>query len=176
MITKGNHAHYEKGIEAVLRKSNINYIGTNESKKGLQKDGSKLKNFDVLINSKNTFILDIKGKQFGYPGAMANKWENWLATNHVTDLIKWKAVFKASKCNVKPLLVFLFKLSCPEDQIFFKDIYSFKGNWYGAVAIEPDVYWKNSKPRAKNIICVSRKEFKELVKPLSYYIPEIRYN
>jgi hypothetical protein len=142
----------------------------------LTKNGKKLKNFDILLNGKNSYIIDFKGKKISYPGSKANRFENWLAIHHVKDLIIWEQVFKNSRCKVKPLLVFLYKLDSEEDKKDFKDIYKYKGSFYGVAAINPHLYLKHSKPRAKNIINVSRTKFKELVKPLSFYIPEIRYN
>jgi hypothetical protein len=177
MITNGNHDHYEKGIEAVLRKSKINYIGTDERKMGLLKNGDKLKNFDIILNTQTnkTFLIDFKGKQFSYPGALANKWENWLPERHAQDLIEWQSIFKASRCNVTPLLVFLFKITTREDKKNFQDVYMFKGNTYGVVAITASMYLKKSKRRAKDIVNISRKEFQRIAKPLSYYVPEINY-
>ena len=176
MLSKGNHAHYEKGMEGILRSSNINYISTDERKKGLLQNGKKVKNFDVLINAKKTLIIDFKGKQFSYPGAIGNTWENWLPTNHITDLLQWKSNFKASKCNVTPLLVFVYQLNRREDRANFQDLYRYKGAEYGVVAIPPALFLKHSKPRAKNIINVSRKKFQKLVKPLSYYVPDLKFN
>lgn len=172
MLTKGNHAHYEISIERILRNSSINYVGTNEKKKALTRNGKKLKNFDVLINTKKTLLIDFKGKQFSYKGAVYNNWENWLPINHVTDLIHWESEFNF---KVSSLLVFIFKLSTVSDSQHFKDTYRHKGVDYGVVAISPHQYLKHSKPRAKGIINVSRSKFKTIVKPLSYYIPEIKY-
>lgn len=176
MLSKGNYAHYEKGMEGILRSSNINYISTDERKKGLLRNGKKVKNFDVLINSKKTLIIDFKGKQFSYPGAIGNTWENWLSTNHVKDLLQWKSVFKASRCNVTPLLVFVYQLKRNEDRANFQDIYRYKGIDYGVVAIPPCLYLRHSKSRGTNKINVSRKKFQTLVKPLSYYISDLKFN
>ena len=178
MITNGNHAHYERSMETILRKSKANYIGTDERKMGLLKNGSKLKNFDIILNTKEkrTYLIDFKGKQFTYPGAPSNKWENWLPVSHAQDLIEWQTIFKESKCKVTPLLVFLYTISSKQDREHFQDIYTLKGKTYGVVAITPSTYLKNCKPRAKGIVNVSRKHFQKLVKPLSYYVPEINYN
>ena len=178
MIRNGNHSHYEKSMEYVLRRSNANYIGTDERKMGLLKNGTKLKNFDIILNAKTkkTYLIDFKGKQFFYPGAPSNKWENWLPAKHAKDLIEWQSIFRESKCNVTPLLVFLFEISPKIDKEHFQDIYTFKGKTYGVVAITPSAYLKNCKPRAKDSVNISRKLFPKLVKPLSYYVPEIKYN
>ncbi len=171
MLVNGNHCHYELSVIDKFRKSNMNYIGTYERKKALLSNGKKLKNFDLIVNSKKTYITDIKGKQFSYPGAVKNNWENWLIKDHVTDLLAWKRQFK---CNVEPLLIFVFKLSSKEESNNFIDIYKYKGVTYGIVAIPPQIYLKHSKSRARNVINVSRKTFKKIVKPLSYYMPEFQ--
>ena len=147
-------------------------MGTNERRKALTQNGKKLKNFDVLINSTKSYIVDFKGKKFSYSGAIYNNWENWLPINHVTDLILWETEFNF---KVSSLLVFIFKLSDSLEEQNFKDTYLYKGICYGVVAIKPQLYLKNSKPRARGVINVSRSKFKEIVKPLSSFIPEIRY-
>jgi hypothetical protein len=178
MIRNGNHAHYEQSMESVLRRSKANYIGTDERKMGLLKNGNKLKNFDIILNTKGrrTYLIDFKGKKFGYQSSPSNKWENWIPEKHARDLIEWQIIFKESKCKVTPLLVFLFLISTKIDKEHFQDIYTFKGKTYGVVAITPQIYLKSSKRRAKKIVNVSRKEFQKLVKPLSYYVPEIKYD
>jgi hypothetical protein len=181
MICKGNHAEYEKGISEVMRKSKLNFISVNEQKKGLLPNGKKLKNFDAIINSLNNacFIADFKGRFYSYgcPTGKSNNFENWIFKNAVNDLLAWGKIFQKLNCSVTPLLIFIYKLQ-PEQCVHFKDVYTYKRQKYGVVAIKPEEYKKFMKPRSgiKDAVSVSRKVFKTKVRPLSDFIPEIIFD
>jgi hypothetical protein len=83
----------------------------------------------------------------------------------------WSEIF-----NATGIIVFPYWIKYKEDEKLFKDIFKFKGNSYGIIAIEIDEYRKNAKPRSKsgegtfNAISVSRELFSKLVKPISYFL------
>ena len=74
-----------------------------------------------------------------------------------------------------PLLVYPYLLKNDTYKKEFSDIFEYEGSIYGIVAIELSTYYLNAKSRSKgwNAISISNNKFRELVKPLSYYIPEI---
>ena len=183
MIRNGNYDVYENGIEFILRKSNINYIATDETKCGLKPNGGKLKNFDAIINSSSTYLVDFKGKQCRYFKKKSGKWddnvfENWIGKNAIESLLDWKSIFKKRGCDVTALLVYIYKIHLDKDYSLFKDRFTHKGIHYGVVAIKASDYKKHWKPRSgiKNAMNISRGKFSTLVKPLSDFIPEIKYN
>lgn len=168
---KGAHSHYEKMFETVLRNSQILYIAINEAKRPIFQN-NKIKNFDFIIFSKNgIFLIDIKGKQFPYEHKKSkNYWENWITKDDISGLQTW-----SKKMNFKGIILFPYFIKYNKDTKYFKDIIIYKRRKYGLVAIDAFDYLKNCKIRSKefNAIYISRKRFKTLVKPLSYFIPEI---
>jgi len=170
---KGTYSHYELMFENFLREQQFLYIAINEAKRPIFK-GEKVKNFDFIVVSKSgkLVLMDIKGKQFPYKSKLGkNYWENWVGLDDVKFLKMWSEIF-----NATGIIVFPYWIKYKEDEKLFKDIFKFKGNSYGIVAIEIDEYRKNAKPRSKsgegtfNAISVSRELFSKLVKPISYFL------
>lgn len=172
---KGSHSHYELMFENFLRDNNFLYIAINEAKRPVF-NGEAVKNFDFIVVSKSRklILIDIKGKKFRYESGYSKTcWENWIGIDDGKFLTMWNKIF-GNKTTA--ILTFAYLIKHEEDKKYFKDIYTFKRNKYGLVAIEIDKYLKNSKPRSKsgkgtfNAIYVSREKFPELVEPLSNFI------
>ncbi|MEM2934634.1 MAG: HYExAFE family protein [Methanocellales archaeon] len=170
---KGSHSHYELMFESFLREQQFLYIAINEAKRPIFK-GEKVKNFDFIVVSKygKLILMDIKGKQFPYESKLGkNYWENWVGLDDVKFLKMWAEIF-----NTTGIIVFPYLIKYKEDEKSFKDIFKFKGNSYGIVAIEVNEYHKNSKPRSKaikgtfNAISISRELFSKLAKPISFFL------
>ena len=166
----GRSQHYERMFEAMLRDNGVLYIAIDETKKPIY-EGKAVKNFDFIVSSFNgKFLVDIKGKQFPY--GKNGFWENWIKTDDISGLKLWAAHFNA----FIPLLVYPYLVMDKSFENQFLDKYHFGGNMYGVVAIELSTYYVNAKPRSPKweAISISRNSFKNLVKPVSYYIPELR--
>lgn len=172
---KGSHSHYELMFENFLRKNNFLYIAINEAKRPVF-NGERIKNFDFIVVSKNgkLVLIDIKGKQFPYESKYGkNYWENWIEIDDGKFLKMWSKIFGN---NAIGILVFAYLIKYKEDEKYFKDIFTFKRNKYGLIAIEINEYLKHSKPRSKsgkgtfNTISVSREKLAKLVKPISYFL------
>ena len=151
------------------------YIAINEVKRPVF-NGERVKNFDFIVVSKSgkLILIDVKGKQFPYESKYGkNYWENWIGIDDGKFLRMWSKIFGS---NAVGILVFAYLVSYKEDEKYFKDVFTFKGNKYGLVAIEINKYLKYSKPRSKcgkgafNAISVSREKLSNLVKPVSYFL------
>jgi hypothetical protein len=167
---KGSTQHYERCFEQILRENGILYLAIDESKRP-KYENKTIKNFDFIVSSFNgKYLVDIKGKSFPY--REGGFWENWIKIDDVSGLKLWSSHFNAF-C---PLLVYPYHIKKKIYKDQFKDIFRYKGNTYGIVAIELSKYYINAKARSKGwgAIYISRNNFKELVKPISYFIPELR--
>ena len=167
---KGVNQHYENMFEKWLRENGILYIAIDETKKP-QYDGASVKNFDFIVSSFNgKFLIDIKGKQFSY--GQSGSWENWIRTTDISGLKLWASHFNA----FTPLLVYPYLLSDPSHQELFSDVYTFRNGTYGVVAIDLATFYIHAKPRYQSwdAISVSRRIFRDLAKPVSHFIPELK--
>lgn len=163
-------SHYEALIEDLLRKNEVLYIAINERKRPIY-GGKRIKNFDFIISSFNgKYLVDIKGKTFPY--GQSGRWENWVTIDDISGLKLWATHFNA----FTPLLVFTYLIKDRKYHSEFKDLYNFKRKCYGVVAIELGDYYSNAKPRSRgwHAIYVSGNTFKNIVKPVSYFIPEFK--
>lgn len=172
---KGSYSHYELMFEDFLRKNNFLYIAINEARRPIFNE-EKVKNFDFIVisKSKKLVLIDIKGKQFPYESKLGkNYWENWIGIDDGKFLKMWSKIFGDKAIGI---IVFTYKIKYKEDGKHFKDIYTFKKDKYGLVAIEINEYLKNSKPRSKsgegtfNAISISRKNLPKRVRPISYFL------
>lgn len=172
MKRTGNHSHYENAVEAYLINRKVSYLAINEGKKALA-NNKKVKNFDFLINAKKRLkAIDIKGKQFGYSGAPYNLWENWILEQDIQGLENWQKEFKKNGITVEPIFIYAYKLRDKSHHDLFEVTHKHKGKTYGLVAISLKDYKKHLKIRSQSpkSVCVSRKVFAEIVKPIDQYI------
>lgn len=172
----GVRQHYERCFEDFLRRQEVLYLSIDETKQP-KYDGRGIKNFDFIVSSFNgKFLIEIKGKTFPYISASRiNLWENWIKKSDISGLKLWANHFNA----FTPLLVFPYQIASSKYINEIKDnsdIVAFDGRTYGIVAIELAAYYTNAKSRSSSwdAINVSRKLFSELVRPVSYFIPELK--
>ncbi|MBF0314316.1 MAG: HYExAFE family protein [Oligoflexia bacterium] len=174
MKRKGNHSHYENAVEAYLREKNIPYIATNEGQKVVYND-SKIKNFDLVLPGKMMHMVDIKGRKFGYPPSTPkNFFENWILQDDAESLKVWNSV---SSNNQQAYLLYAY--CCPDSgdplpKCFEGNTFFFEGRAYAFFMISIQDYLSNSKRRSLKppTVCVSRKLFSNLLRPLSLILIE----
>jgi hypothetical protein len=163
---------YEQLFERILRDAEVLYLAIDETKRPIYAE-VPIKNFDFIVSSFNgKFLIDIKGKKFDY--GFGETWENWIKEDDISGLKVWASHFNA----FIPLLVFVYELKGESARNKFQDVYTFKNRRYGIVGIDLPTYYTNAKTRYKKwgAIYVSREKFSHLVKPISFYLPELKKN
>lgn len=177
MRKKGNHSIYEVAFNKYLQDKKVTMIPTLEVKKAKGINGNPLKNFDNIILKDGVFLIDIKGKNFGFKSARNNLFENWILEEDPHALIEWEKIFKKYGVKVKSILVYMFKINFAGDEKYFSNIITYKSVKYGVVAITPKDYLKYSKQRSlkPKSLNISRKIFRDIALPLDSFIPSLEF-
>jgi hypothetical protein len=168
----GLSKHYEMLFEQMLRYAGILYLAIDESKRPIY-DKSKIKNFDFIVSSFNgKYLIDIKGKKLDY--GKGQKLENWIHKDDISGLKLWATHFNA----FIPLLVFVYQYSKKTKCALFDEYTDYKGKRYSIMAITLADYYTTAKTRSRQFgaIYVSSEDFKNKLKPISHFIPELRKN
>ena len=169
-----HRAIYERVFETILREHQIPYIAINDRKRPIVHN-KKIKNFDFIVYSKNgKYLVDTKGTLFPYEMKSGYRiyWENWIKKEDSDGLLFWQQVFGGEFIS---LLAYVYLLADLHAASLFKDIYEDGSNLFGLVAITLSDYMVNRTMRAErwDAIYVPKEIFGSLVKPLSYFLPEL---
>ena len=172
----GNNSHFEQAVEKFLQEQKVPYIAINEGKKILVSE-DKIKNFDLMLLGKKTILTDIKGRKFGYESAPKNLWENWISNFDLFSLDKWSTAFSPNGEKTSAYLLYAYCLpdipmTLPDS--FIGNSFYFGDRVYAFFVINITDYSANCKPRSNKppAVCVSRKLFKTLLRPLSELLAE----
>jgi hypothetical protein len=117
-------------------------------------------------------ILDVPLEDFS-----SGVWDNWVHESDLTGLKVWGNHFNA----FIPLLVIPYVITNLKDiEVLqpYADIRKFKGKTYGILGVTLADYYSRAKIRSKKFtaIYVGRKDFLEICKLLSHFIPEFKKN
>lgn len=161
---------YESAFEEFLRKHEILYIATDETRRPIY-GGGKIKNFDFIVSSfKGKYMIDVKGRRFG-----VKPWANWIHFADIEGMKTWSMLLP----DLNPLFVYIYLLDAKSSEKF-QDKFSYKGNEYGFVGITFEEFYQNmkrvGKEKKKGIggIGIIGKRFREIIKPVTYFIPELK--
>lgn len=173
MRRRGNHSHYENAVEAYLRENNYPYVSTLESQRVVY-NGTTIKNFDFMLPGKRILFVDIKGRKFGYESTPGNIFENWILEDDIESLKTWRSL---GSSNQQAYLLYAYclpDLDMPLPNVFVDNTFVYNGKVYAFLAITIEDYINNSKQRSlkPRAVCVSRKLFATLVRPLAQVLSE----
>jgi len=165
-----NATPYESAFEEFLRKQEVLYIATDETKRPIFKGGT-IKNFDFIVASfKSKYMVDVKGRRFA-----VKPWENWIHFSDIEGMKNWSMLLP----DLKPLFVYIYLLDSNSVEKF-QDIFSYKGKEYGFVGITFEDYYQNMKRVGKEKkagiggVGINGKKFREIIKPITHFIPELK--
>ena len=140
--------HYELAFEALLRERQIAYVAVDEARRSLVAGGS-LKSLDFIVSPGDgrCWLVDVKGRRFPSGDETRQYWKNWSTRDDLRSLAGWQKHFGDS---FSPVLVFAYHLVAdraplPEDQLF-----EFRGERYGFVAVRLEDYVPHARPLSES--------------------------
>jgi hypothetical protein len=151
------HHHYEAAFEALLREERIPYVAVDEKRRALvaQSLGSSslgasstgkdsLKSVDFLVSppGPESYLVDIKGRQFPSGRQHKQYWRNWSTRDDLRSLAEWARYFGA---GFTPLLVFGFELVADRSPVPVEDLWHYQNRTYGFVAVPLADYWRSAR-------------------------------
>ena len=159
---------YEACFEDYLRSAGIPYVAVDEAKKALFA-GVQLKSFDFVVYSRAgpNLLVDVKGRQFPYPGG--RRWENWATRDDLDSLARWEEVFGSGFAG---LLVFCYHLLGGTEAERFEVVHAFRGESYGLVAVYRSAYMDacRTRSRAWGTVSVPTATFRAMARPINVYL------
>ena len=141
------HHHYESAFEAFLRHHRFPYVAVDEKRRSLiepvagDHQRSSLKSVDFLVSppGPNSYLVDVKGRQF--PSGKKNKqyWRNWSTRDDLRSLAEWARYFGP---DFTPLLVFAYQVVGDRSPVAADELWTYRDRHYGFVAISLAEYWQ----------------------------------
>ncbi|MGL4461354.1 MAG: HYExAFE family protein [Planctomycetia bacterium] len=168
---------YEQALKYFLRSRRILYIPIDQSQRvyppaeppeGLIPPPT-LKNLDFIIqtNQNRQLLIDVKGRKM-LARKRTKSLQNWVTEDDVASLLYWE---RALDSPALALLVFVYLLPSPADQVDFEDSFSYLDRHYGCLAVPAALYQEAMRvrsPRWKTVFLRSE-AFRRLAVPLSSY-------
>jgi len=164
MVRRVNH--YEAAFEGYLRERKIPYVGVDEAKRSLMATGS-IKSFDFIVSPADlglSWLVDVKGRRFP-SGQRKQYFKNWTTEEELRSLSYWQSQF-----GVDFLAAFVFAYHVvgefaptPEE-----DLFSFRGETYGFVAVRLEDYlsWSRTISPKWSTVAMPAKAFRQLARPI----------
>jgi hypothetical protein len=159
--------HYERAFEELLRRHRVPYVAVDESRRSLLplpairgtddlgagdrgaeslNDAQSLKSFDFVIYAPGgNLLVDIKGRLLkgaasdgsGKANNRRPRLESWVASEDVSHLQAWSAMFGA---EFQAAFVFLYASDQPPTTDLFDEIFEYDGTWYAPRVVGVDQY------------------------------------
>jgi hypothetical protein len=147
--------HYEAAFEAFLRDRGVPYVAVDEAKRSLLGNGTTLKSLDFIVSGGTTvvadagtsqplsWLVDVKGRKF--PGGEIQKqyWKNWSTRDDLRSLAQWEELFGD---HFRALFVFAYEVLGNRSPLPAEELFEFRGNWYGFIAVPLRDYAAHARP------------------------------
>lgn len=171
MVKRSNH--YELAFEEYLRGRHVPYVAVDESRRSLlpidDSAHTSLKNLDFIVGASwgVTWLVDVKGRRF--PSGGKQYWKNWSTSDDLVSLARWEQLFGPA---ARGLYVFAYNIVGDRAPLPPHELFEFRDNLYGFVAIERRDYAEHARPLSKRwaTISVPTAKFRELAQPISCLI------
>ncbi|MBS0209765.1 MAG: HYExAFE family protein [Planctomycetes bacterium] len=156
--------HYEAAFEALLREQRIPYVAVDEARRAKLGDAS-MKSLDFIVSTVQgwSWLVDVKGRRFP-SGRQKQYWRNWSTQDDLASLTRWEHVFGQQS---RGLFVFAYLVVGDRAPLPLEQLYCFREQWYGFVAIPLAHYAAHARQLSPRWGTVSMpvREFRQLAAP-----------
>jgi len=166
--------HYESALDAFLRERGAAVVPVVEARRSyLDADSVKSPDFIVVAPRDAKLVVDVKGRKFpgtSKSGKPRNTWQNWCEREDVFSLFRWAERFGD---GFRGVLAFVYDLDLQvELPANTPDLFAFRGRLYllrGVLVNEYRAHMRTRSPRWGTVHLLTD-DFRELVKPISYFL------
>lgn len=161
--------HYEAAFEEFLRERRMAYVAVDEARRSLVAGGS-LKSLDFIVSPEGgtSWLVDVKGRRFPSGDTTQQYWRNWSTRDDLWSLAQWHRHFGQ---NFEPLLVFAYHLVAGRSPVPEAELFEFRGQRYGFVAIRLADYVPHARPLSTSwdTVSMSTPIFRRYARPVSQW-------
>lgn len=135
--------HYEAAFEAWLRARRLPYVAVDETRRSLLGGDESLKSLDFVVSppGEGSWLVDVKGRRFP-SGRRKQYWKNWSTRDELLSLARWETLFGD---KFAALLVFAYQVVDDRSPVAPPELFAFRGELYGFVAIRLEHYAANAR-------------------------------
>jgi hypothetical protein len=140
------HNHYEAAFEAYLRARRVAYVAVDEARRSCH-GAESLKNLDFIVSPRSPqpqqtrWLVDVKGRHFP-SGRSRQYWRNWTTADELRSLGRWESLLGE---QFSATLVFAYLIRGDLAPLPAAQLFSFRGHWYGFLAVKLEHYLSNAK-------------------------------
>lgn len=165
--------HYEAAFEEYLRERRFAYIAVDEARRSLVAGGS-LKSLDFIVSPGDgiSWLIDVKGRRFPSGDTTQQYWRNWSTRDDLWSLAQWQRHFGQ---NFEPLLVFAYHLVAGRSPVAETELFEFRGQRYGFVAIRLADYVPHARPLSTSwdTVSMSTPIFRRYARPVDEWFTPV---
>jgi hypothetical protein len=159
--------HYEAAFEEYLRSRGVPYVAVDEAKRSVLSNGATIKSLDFIVSAPGpiVWLVDVKGRRFPSGDEQKQYWKNWSTRDDLESLAQWEKLFGE---NFRGLFVFAYDVLGDRAPLPAEQLFEFRGNLYGFVAIPLSDYAGLAHPISPrwDTMAMPTAEFRRLARPL----------
>ena len=159
--------HYEAAFEEYLRRRGVPYVAVDEAKRSVLSNGASIKSLDFIVSTPGpvTWLVDVKGRRFPSGDIQKQYWKNWSTRDDLLSLAQWERLFGGGFCG---LFVFAYDILGARSPLKYEQLFEFRGNLYGFVAVRLGDYAGCARPISPkwDTLAMPAADFRRLARPL----------
>jgi hypothetical protein len=133
--------------------------------------GGSLKSLDFIVSPPGqvSWLVDVKGRRFPSGDEHHQYWKNWSTRDDLRSLAIWQKHFGPDFC---PLLLFAYHLVGPRSPLPEKQLFEFRGEYYGFLGVRLADYVPHARPLSDSWDTVTMPTglFRRAARPLEDWI------